>query len=110
MAERKAEEPATPLYWYLICSGYRTYLYLPLFYRQFYPRYDQPTPELEQRLLDALGRCKLGQLGAVEAVTVRGAEERYLDACAALGQRAGDVKPSYLRRDLGWRQHLSRPR
>ncbi len=58
MAERKAEEPATPHYWYLICSGYRTYLYLPLFYRSFYPRYDRPTPEREQHLLDALGRRK----------------------------------------------------
>ena len=54
MAERKAEDPATPLYWYLISSGYRTYMYLPLFYREFYPRYDRPTPRLEQRLLDTL--------------------------------------------------------
>lgn len=58
MAERKAEDPATPLYWYLISSGYRTYMYLPLFYREFYPRYDRPTPQLEQHLLDTLGRHK----------------------------------------------------
>ena len=58
MAERKAEDPATALYWYLICSGYRTYLYLPLFYREFYPRYDRPTPDFERTLIETLGRRK----------------------------------------------------
>lgn len=56
MAARKAEEPATPVYWYLIASGYRTYLYLPLFYREFYPCHGRPTPAFEQALLDVLGR------------------------------------------------------
>lgn len=56
MAEQKAAVPELPLYWYLICSGYRTYLFLPLFYREFYPRFDRPTPPLEQHLLDTLGR------------------------------------------------------
>jgi hypothetical protein len=46
------------LYWFLICSGYRTYLYLPLFYREFFPRYDCPTPERTRRLMDLLGYMK----------------------------------------------------
>lgn len=29
------------LYWMLITSGYRTYRFLPLFWKRFYPRYDQ---------------------------------------------------------------------
>jgi hypothetical protein len=58
MAGLKQERPALPLYWFLICSGYRTYLYLPLFYSEFYPRYDCPTPEPQQRIIDALGRMK----------------------------------------------------
>ncbi len=33
-----AEEPDVPLYWFLISKGYRTYLYLPLFFlRTFIP-------------------------------------------------------------------------
>lgn len=32
------------LYWLLICSGYRTYRFLPLFWQEFYPRYDRVTP------------------------------------------------------------------
>lgn len=57
MAERKLEAE-TPLYWYLICSGFRTYLYLPLFYREFYPRRGAETPAFEQALLDTLGKRK----------------------------------------------------
>jgi hypothetical protein len=58
MAGLKRAEPRLPLYWFLICSGYRTYLYLPLFYHDFYPRHDRPTPAFEQALIDTLGRLK----------------------------------------------------
>jgi hypothetical protein len=47
-----------PLYWFLISKGYRTYLYLPLFFHEFYPRHDRPTPAFEQRLITALGQTK----------------------------------------------------
>ena len=53
-----AEEPDVPLYWFLISKGYRTYLYLPLFFERFYPNYEVPTPEFEQRVLDALATSK----------------------------------------------------
>lgn len=33
-----------PLYWLLISSGYRTYRFLSIFTKTFYPRYDCPTP------------------------------------------------------------------
>jgi hypothetical protein len=58
MHRLKAEMPTVPLYWYLICSGYRTYLYLPLFFREFFPRHDRGTPEDERALIDRLGRLK----------------------------------------------------
>lgn len=54
VSDLRAEEPEVPLYWFLISKGYRTYLFLPLFFRQFFPRYDQVTPALEQKILDAL--------------------------------------------------------
>ena len=45
----------------------------------------------------------LGQLGALRAVGVGAdAAERYVARCVALGQRAGDVKPTPLHRDLAW--------
>lgn len=50
----KARFSDRPLYWFLISKGHRTYMYLPLFFHDFYPRHDRPTPPFEQRLLDTL--------------------------------------------------------
>lgn len=50
---------------------------------------------------------QLGQLGPVEGVTVAQGGERYVWGCLALGQRAGDAKPAYLRRELVWRRLLA---
>lgn len=48
------------LFWFLISKGYRTYLYLPLFFREYFPRHDGPTPKFEQQALDALASRKFG--------------------------------------------------
>ncbi len=53
-----AEDPTAPLYWFLISKGYRTYLYLPLFFESFYPNCGAPTPAFEQRVLDTLATAK----------------------------------------------------
>jgi hypothetical protein len=58
MAEMKLREPAIPLYWYLIVSGFRTYMFLPLFFRVFYPSHATETPGFEQEIIDALGVMK----------------------------------------------------
>lgn len=50
----------TDVYWLLITSGYRTYRFLPVFFRAFYPRYDQTTPPDEQTLLDAVADERFG--------------------------------------------------
>ncbi len=53
-----AEEPENRLFWFLISKGFRTYLYLPLFFHEFYPRWDASTPDFEQRILDAFASLK----------------------------------------------------
>jgi hypothetical protein len=53
-----AEETDIPLYWLLISKGFRTYLYLPVFYHEFWPRHDHLTPNSAQRILDALAKSK----------------------------------------------------
>ena len=55
-----AASPATRIYWFLICSGYRTWRFLPVFFREFYPNPNAPTPSHIQRILDTLGRQKFG--------------------------------------------------
>ena len=57
----KTEHPDTRLYWLLITKGHRTYLYLPLFFHEFYPRYDQPTPHFDQEVIHDFGRFKYGK-------------------------------------------------
>src|SRR5882672_8380445 len=53
-------EPGVPLYWFLMTKGYRTYLYLPVFFRDFFPHCDRETPRDLQTLLDAFARQKFG--------------------------------------------------
>jgi len=49
-----------PLYWLLISSGYKTYRFLSVFYKEFYPHYTQPTPPEMQALLDHLATTRFG--------------------------------------------------
>jgi hypothetical protein len=49
-------QPQQRLYWLLICSGFRTYRFLPTFCREYYPRYDQPTPAVTAQLMAQLAQ------------------------------------------------------
>src|SRR5213075_2720173 len=49
-----AERPAMTVYWFLICSGYKTWRFLPVFFREFYPNAGRPTPPHVRRILDTL--------------------------------------------------------
>jgi hypothetical protein len=48
----------SPLYWFLISKGHRTYLYLPTFFHAFWPSYDRPTPPFEADLIRVLGETR----------------------------------------------------
>jgi hypothetical protein len=52
--------PHECLYWFLITKGYRTYRFLPVYFREFYPRYDVDTPAWAATVIDALGEHKFG--------------------------------------------------
>jgi hypothetical protein len=57
--EKSAGMPQ-PVYWLLISSGYKTYRFLTVFYKDFYPRYDRPTPPATQALMDDLALQRFG--------------------------------------------------
>lgn len=57
--EKSAGMPQ-PLYWLLISSGYKTYRFLSVFYKEFYPCYDKPTPPEIQALMDHLATQRFG--------------------------------------------------
>ena len=59
------------LHWLLLTSGVRTYRFLPLFWRDFYPRYDRATPVETRRLLDRLARERYGERYDRDAGVVR---------------------------------------
>lgn len=55
-----AKRPETGVYWFLICSGYKTWRFLPVFFREFYPNAGRPTPPHAKHILDTLGERKFG--------------------------------------------------
>lgn len=56
----KAQNPDLPLYWFLIVKGHRTYRYLRLFAKKFYPVHSEPTPKHFQTIMNRMGQEKFG--------------------------------------------------
>ncbi len=65
------QTPTEPLYWLLLVSGFRTYRLLPVLWREFFPRFDRPTPESTQALVDHLAGERFGDCFDRTAGTVR---------------------------------------
>jgi len=63
--------PSTRVYWFLICSGYRTWRFLPVFFREYWPNLYAPTLEHQQNILDTLGKQKFGEQYVPGAGVVR---------------------------------------
>ncbi len=63
--------PDGDLYWLLLTSGFRTYRFVSVFCRDFYPRFDAPTPPVSQQLLDALSSERFGAAYDAPAGLVR---------------------------------------
>lgn len=52
----RAESPSRRCYWLLLTSGFRTYRFLPVFWREFFPRYDAAPPTARRELIVHLAR------------------------------------------------------
>lgn len=89
-----AAHPGLPVFWFLICSGYKTWRFLPLFFRRFYPNPDGPTPPDCQRVIDALGTSKFGDQYDARSGIVR------LRAATPLRAGVADVSDRRLRDPL----------
>ena len=48
------------LYWFLIVSGYRTYRFLPVYSKTFFPRHDCETPSDVQAIMDTVASARFG--------------------------------------------------
>jgi hypothetical protein len=56
----REEDPGARVFWFLICSGYKTWRFLPVFFREYYPHPERATPLHIKRVLDELGERKFG--------------------------------------------------
>lgn len=76
MGVLKAEQPDLPLYWFLLVKGHRTFRYLPVFGKSFYPHWSVDRSDLKP-LADALALEMFPQdynpeTGVVEFAVSRG--------------------------------------
>jgi hypothetical protein len=63
MARWKLAHPRIPLYWHLICSGYRTYLTLARNFPVHWPHHERPTPPEIRELLHSVCRRDMAMPG-----------------------------------------------
>ena len=108
MGERLRARPDLRLFWFLISKGYRTYLYLPLFFRAFYPRVDTVTPPFERALITTLGRLKYPrdfnpETGVVEFAESHGHLKAALAGTPPHRREHAHVR-FFLERNPGWRR------
>jgi hypothetical protein len=79
--------------WLLITSGFRTYRFLPVFWREFWPRFDAATPDDWGRLRDRLAEERFGERYDARTGVVRLASPQRLRgelASVPAGRAAAD--------------------
>lgn len=102
--ELRRDHPRGRYYWLLLTSGFRTYRFLPVFWREFFPRFNQPTRAETQCLIDHLAREKFGPAYDAARGIVRFARpQRLRPALAALppGKAADPHVAFFLARNPG---------
>lgn len=81
-------------FWFYVCKGYRTFRFLPVFYRTFYPNPHVPTPAFEKSAMDAFGSERFGPAYHAGPGIVRVAGDYALQA------GIGDITPERWRDPL----------
>jgi hypothetical protein len=74
----RERHPRGALWWLLLTSGFRTYRFLPVFWREFWPRHDTPAPPEVRELRDFLAEERFGPLYLPDRGIVRFPEPQTL--------------------------------
>jgi len=101
----RRQSPRVPLYWLLLTSGFRTYRFLPVFFREFFPHPERP-PDVPARLA-FLAEERLGARYLKQRGIVRFAQPQRLRAELAEipeGRRRDPYVAFFLERNPGWRE------
>jgi hypothetical protein len=104
----KAQAPETPLCWFLIVKGHRTYRYLSAFSIDFYPHWENATTPWARRVMETLARKRFGEAFDAERCIVSFAESRgqlkSKLADVAVDEAARPDVAFFLRRNPGYRR------
>jgi hypothetical protein len=74
----RAALPPGRCFWLLLTSGFRTYRFLTVFWREFFPRFNSPTPPAIHSLLDQVARERFGAQFKSDTGIVRFAQPQRL--------------------------------
>lgn len=72
--------PRTPVYWFLITKGYKTYLLLARNFPEHWPRWDLPTPPWQAAVIDTLARRQFSDAWRPELGVLRFEQDQPLGA------------------------------
>ena len=101
----RERHPRGRLWWLLLTSGFRTYRFLPVFWREFWPRHDALTPPEARDLLDFLAASRFGARFSPETGVVRFLEPQVLreglDEIPE-GRLGGPHVAFFLEKNPGW--------
>ncbi len=99
-----AREPERDAVWFLLSSGFRTYRFLPTFFRSFAPAHDGHATDADRALLATLARTRYGDRYDAAAGVVRLAHPTPLrDGVDTLARRLGDPHVAFFARaNPGW--------
>ncbi len=103
----KVSMPAGRCLWLLLSAGFRTYRFLPVFWREFWPRFDADMPDDIRVLRDAIARERFGECYDSVAGVVRFAlPQRLSDALAKVPDGRGEDPhvACFFQRNPGWRE------
>ena len=103
----RKEHPRGRLWWLLLTSGFRTYRFLPVFWKSFWPRWEAPMPPEVRTRLDFLAREKAGDLYLKEEGIVRFPEPQKLRGELVEvpeGRLADPHVVFFLEKNPGWRE------
>ena len=84
-----AAHPGMNLYWLLTSKGYKTYRFLPVFFREFYPCHATETPVVEKNLLRGVAARRFGTRFDPVAGILRAkpGDQRLRDGIAELDEK-----------------------
>ncbi len=81
----RLRHPLRPIYWFFDTFSYKSYLLLPRNFREFWPRYERPTPEPQAALMNTLATHVYGPAWrAPHGIVVRSGQKRMRETAAPL--------------------------